>query len=202
MKIEEEYHRKIKYRAIEQITRNMVTNMEGVRAYASKQHQGQENKQEWAFVPSCWTFMDGLERILYNNKVWTDITDLGCGISPVLLYLSSKGFTGLKGVDNETKYLRVLKSLLPPMNPPRLHKKNLCYFDRELKRIIYRSKAIYLYMPLTDYEKFQKLLDKIWEHMSPGALLISFYATDFDRGERAQHVHSIKSIKYFKKPGP
>lgn len=183
---------------VNELIRSYTKNTFKENKFGGKKH----NKQEWDFVPSPPFYIRyGLD-ILKHERIKSNITDLGCGISPFLLYISHFYWaTKLVGIDNEQKYLDALSLFDDKIH---VHKGNLNRLDTISKVLIRQSKAVYIYMPLRNPDKFTKLMLKIWGHMSPDSVLISFYAT-----ERMSNIKTFRdnrktvpgtNIEYWKKP--
>ena len=135
----------------------------------------EERQNEWDFVPSSEIYIKNLHQILAKEEVRRNekIIDLGCGVSPVLIYLYYIGFYYLYGVDNELKYLNQLEHLLSGVNTKKFNLKRMSY---SFKHYLKQFKVVYLYMPFSNQQMWNNLLKRVFDAMSSGSILISFYA--------------------------
>ena len=131
-----------------------------------------KNGNEFAFIPSTFEYLQFIQLIIeqYKIKKTDTITDLGCGVSPVLLYLYLQGFTTLHGVDTEERYLRKLKRYIGHDTLTATH----ATLDT-VPEIVKDSKLIYLYMPIRDKDAYVKAIGKVCKQMKKGTIIMDMY---------------------------
>lgn len=157
----------------------------GVRRILSsyKYEDKRAKNREYSFIPSNTNYLMTIHQILLAEDIKFDdkIIDLGCGVSPVLLYLQYIGFKKLYGLDNEEKFLNALSNISGnAFNTVLPFKANLKRLTKANKDLIKECKVVYTYMPLQGTDVFHKYIKKIWNLISPGTVFITFYGMNHD----------------------
>jgi len=138
----------------------------------------------YAFVPSEDYLASQLFNLIesYCAKDWStpqvnlNIIDLGCGISPILLYLEqvrpTNTYLKLTGIDYDRNLLKILKTLSKRIDTSY---GNLLNLSKKNKDIIAQQDIIYLYRPIRRNEEYASLIKEVWKIMKPGAALADYY---------------------------
>lgn len=161
-----------------------------------------------------------IKRFLYimwnehKNKKDIFVADLGCGISPLLIYLRSMDYKNLLGLDLEEKYMKYIKDIIHEMGgvydktkgygkvnmKTRFLTKSLFNCGKDVKDV----DMIYMYQPIADTHKFGKALKHIISHMKEGACLYESnnymslalkYADDLEFQKRENFTRTIENGK-------
>lgn len=143
---------------------------------------------EYNFIPSHPIFLEAVEAIIKKERIKKDakIIDLGCGVSPVLVYLYLLGYENLYGIENEKTLWKGLSALFgsyvdyisykgKSYLPNNILKGNLLDLSGKEKKIIENSDVIYMYQPIANNDKYIEMVDNVIKEMKSGAIIMDFH---------------------------
>lgn len=163
---------------------------------AKEERQG--NIGEYDFVPSAEEDLKVFLSILKKEKIKCNdiIVDLGCGVSPILIYLKFIGYYNLYGVDNEENYVKSLRVILGEYT--NIVTGDLLDKDFLKDWIIPEAKVLYTYKPFIGSRKYHQFISNVWELMSPGSIIVDFHGPIYNTLSEEDSLLPGHS-KYYKK---
>jgi len=164
--------------------------------------------KEFVFIPS---YKEYIYRVLdlfnhLNITKESKIIDLGCGISPLLLYLASEKYKNLYGIDNESNLVCLLNRFSSDISdePTEINTRNgdLLKLDQKSSEWIKEVDFIYLYMPIKDKTLYKSMIKSVFDLMKPGAVIIDYYGPigeTLKANKKSQSTDGVFAIQYYQK---
>ena len=196
-------HLALALKEMSRMTWCLANDRDHYRAHTKEKKLSERGGEEWDFIGSPPEYIEDLTNIINHEKLpmRSKFLDLGCGVSPILMYLNSYGYYNLFGVDNEEKYLNLIRAYLGTTSE-RFECCDLMKPSSNMISFINKADLIYMYQPIATRDLFQELLEQVWTQMSPGSLLVSYYGVLVSKLSFKDSRLTVPDTNswYFKKP--